>query len=55
MTSTMIAPIAAEMIEPMMPPPSDRPIRGKSQPATSAPMMPTTISPTRPKPEPLTI
>ena len=36
----------ALMIEAMIPPPSEIPICGNSQPAITAPMMPTTMLPT---------
>src|SRR5262245_38475044 len=54
MRSRITAPIKALMIAAMKPPPIAMPMRGSSQPAMKAPTMPTTMSPIRPKPDPLT-
>jgi hypothetical protein len=50
MSSRITAPMTALMIDAMMPPPMTNPIIGKSQPAMSAPTMPTTMLPTSPNP-----
>src|SRR5262245_36809729 len=44
------APMMALIIAAMMPPPMAIPINGSSQPAMTAPIIPTTILPTSPKP-----
>src|ERR1700733_1358089 len=55
MIRRITAPIKASMIAPITSPPNrGTPICGNNQPAMKAPTMPTTMSPIRPKPPPLT-
>src|SRR5262245_46408013 len=49
-SSRITAPITALMIAAIMPPPICTPTNGRSQLATTAPRIPTTMLPARPKP-----